>query len=89
MSKQVKITSPQVLVVKSGGSSVAEWITAACAVATLAVAASVANEVSAKIDDYNKKVEKTKDIVTFKNGRNTLREKAGNIRNISIFKKEQ
>lgn len=75
MSKSVQITAPQVIVVKTGGSP-AEWITAGCAVATLAIAATVAKEVTGKIDEYNEKIEKTKDVVTFKNTRNKVKARA-------------
>lgn len=60
------ITSPNVVVVKAGGSTAAQWITAACAVATLVVVAKTAEVLLDKASDATEKIEKARDVVTLK-----------------------
>lgn len=72
MSRKYNIQSPNVIVVKAGGSTAAQWITAGAAVLTLAVVAKTAEVLIEKLNVTNEKIEKAKDVMTLKGIRGRL-----------------
>lgn len=79
MKQNVKVVTPQAIVIKNNANA-AEVITALCAVTTLAIVAKTAVELSEKVEqatnvfnETSDKIEKTKDVVTFKSARDSIR----------------